>query len=149
MKSVRGRFGDSEFLLPVFFLLVFLFMISRTPAFHPRARLFPTLLLGLGILLATTEVALQLFRGRALVQPDRKPKGIRREFWLVVVIGACYMLSTFFLGFYIPSLVYIPLCMWSLGVRRLKTLVGVTMFSVMTIYLVFGYWLSLPTPRFY
>ena len=119
-------------------------------AYFPR---FIIVLLGfLGLILLIKEIrnrpsAVAATKGKV---QDRIPFWHRSVFRKVAsMIGSSliYLIVLNHFGFFVSTLVYLPVMIWTLGVRKPKTIIFSTAFVVFFIFLIFQMFLRVPFPE--
>lgn len=85
------------------------------------------------------------------------PEGVKSRFaayWeknkhLVIMMAAAviYAIGFKLIGFYITTIVVLPLVMYLLGVKKIPVLVGVTVGTMLFFYLGFELWLGVSLPK--
>ena len=66
---------------------------------------------------------------------------------LMIVASFIYLLAIDQIGFFSSALVYLPVMIWVLGVRKIRTIVTATLVVVFFIYLIFSIFLKVPFPE--
>jgi len=66
---------------------------------------------------------------------------------MMIVASAIYLLAINWFGFFSSALVYLPIMMWVLGMREVRTIVTATLVVVFFIFLIFGIFLKVPFPE--
>lgn len=66
---------------------------------------------------------------------------------LMIVSSSIYLLVINWVGFFASALVYLPIMMWVLGIRKVRTIITATLVIVFFIYLIFGMFLKVPFPE--
>lgn len=142
-ETTKSVFKKPEVIFPIILLIFFLFTLAQVPSFHPRAQTFPKIVSVLGILLTSLHIYREV-RGKIEFNEIKKLQPLNRRFWGILVLMVVYMIAITYGGFYIPSLVFIPACMWVMGVRSYRTMTLTTVGTLIIVYLVFGYFLYVP-----
>ncbi len=70
-----------------------------------------------------------------------------RKVALMTVASMVYLLVINWVGFFSTALVYIPVMIWALGVRKIRTIIASTLVVVFFIYLIFSVFLRVPFPE--
>ena len=121
-----------------------LFLISTFAIEDQTSRIFPQVLCILSILLATVYF-IQILRGK-YTNEDVNLNGTGKSLLMAGII-LLYILGISLVGFYIASLVFLPIGMIVLGQRSWKVIVGVDIGVMLFIYLFFGLLLSMQMPE--
>jgi len=66
---------------------------------------------------------------------------------LMIVASVIYLLTINWAGFFSSALVYLPIIMWVLGIRKIRTIITATLVVVFFIYLIFNMFLKVPFPE--
>jgi len=66
---------------------------------------------------------------------------------MMIVASFLYILAINWFGFFSSALVYLPIMIWVLGVRKIRTIVTATLVVVFFIYLIFSIFLKVPFPE--
>jgi putative tricarboxylic transport membrane protein len=66
---------------------------------------------------------------------------------VMMVASAFYLLAIDWVGFFSSAIVYLPIMMWVLGVRKIRTIVTGTIVVVFFIFLIFSIFLKVPFPQ--
>jgi hypothetical protein len=130
-ETTKSVFKKPEVIFPIILLIFFIFMLIQVPS------------LMLGILLTSLHIYREV-RGKIDFEEIKKLQPLNKRFWGILVLTVIYMVAITYGGFYIPSLVFIPVCMWVMGVRSYRTMTLTTVGTLIIVYLVFGYFLYVP-----
>mgnify|MGYP003958947941 CR=1 FL=1 len=65
----------------------------------------------------------------------------------MIVASALYLLAIDLFGFFSSALVYLPIMIWVLGVRKIRTIITATLGVVFFIFLIFSIFLKVPFPE--
>jgi hypothetical protein len=65
----------------------------------------------------------------------------------MIVASTIYLLAINWAGFFSSALVYLPIMMWVLGMRKIRTIITATLVVVFFIYLIFSIFLKVPFPE--
>ncbi len=66
---------------------------------------------------------------------------------VMIVASVIYLLVINWAGFFSSALVYMPIMMWVLGMRKIRTIITATLVVVFFIYLIFSIFLKVPFPE--
>jgi putative tricarboxylic transport membrane protein len=141
-------------------LLVFCGIVYGVASSYPdQSAYFPRIII---VLLASMSAALlgRAFLARRRERAERQqgqPQAARKlAFWkrevfrkvVLMVAGAMIFIGVMdFAGFYLTSMVYLPLMTWLLGVRKPRTILLSSFAVLFFIYLVFTAFLRVPLPE--
>jgi len=140
------------------FLLVFCGLAYWEAYPYPHASAyFPRIII---LLLAIMSCALwgkSILEGRKEKAPGDRPPGAEGlSFWkkevvrkviLMIAVSVIYLLIMSSVGFYLTTLVYLPVMIWLLGVRKIRVITLSTGLVLFFIYLVFSAFLRVPIPE--
>ena len=119
--------------------------------FGPAAGFWP-FLLGVGLVLVAARLLLDTLRRSAelAAQPVELSSEGNFAAYRMMVLVMVYAVCLFVLGFYLATLLFLPACMYLLGLRNHLLGAAVTLLFVAFIYVVFARLLhiSLPVPWF-
>ena len=120
------------------------FLISSFTIEDATSRTFPQVLCALCILLATIFL-IQILRGK-YPNADINLSGTAKAMLMAGII-LLYIVAINFVGYYIASVVFMPVGMLVLGQRNWKVIVGVDVGVILFLYLFFGLLLSMQMPE--
>lgn len=121
-------------------------------AYFPRFIIILLLLLGVAVLV---REGILLRRTRAANSSDTPSTGKESGLWktpafrkvsLMVFSSLVYMVVMEQVGFFVTTLVYLPIMMKLLGIQKLRTILLSTGIVVLFIYLIFVSFLNVPFP---
>jgi len=139
-----GKFNYNLIGCIFIYVMSALFLISTFAIEDQTSRIFPQVLCILSILLATVYF-IQILRGK-YTNEDVNLNGTGKSLLMAGII-LLYILGISLVGFYIASLVFLPIGMIVLGQRSWKVIVGVDIGVMLFIYLFFGLLLSMQMPE--
>ncbi len=120
---------------------------------------FPRIIIGLLALMTCALLGKSILAGRKEKREGfhvPQERGERLPIWkqqvvrkvvLMIVASAIYLVVLSFMGFFVTTLVYLPVMIRLLGVRKLVTIALSTSVVVFFIYLVFRAFLNVPLPE--
>jgi hypothetical protein len=74
-------------------------------------------------------------------------QSVVRKVAIMIACSMIYLIILSLVGFFATTLVYLPVMIWLLGIRKLKTIAFSTIFVVVFIYMIFGAFLRVPLPQ--
>jgi len=135
-------------LLSCFFIYIWagIFYVSSLSIKDPASRLFPQIMCGLSVLLATLFL-ISCLRGKDVKEGDAPISfaGTGRAVVMGVILGG-YILLNYLLGFYISTVIFMPIGMLYLGQRNWKIIASVSIALPLIIYVFFDLVLGMLMP---
>lgn len=120
------------------------FLVSCFTIEDTASRTFPTILCILCMLLATIFLV-QILKGK-YTNADINMSGTAKALLMAGII-LLYIVAINLVGYYIASIVFMPIGMLVLGQRSWKIIVGVDVGVILFLYLFFGLLLSMQMPE--
>ena len=143
----------------IFVFAVCLLAYWETLPYPYQSAYFPRIIIGLLALTTCALLGKSILAGRKEKQevlqetqeygekiPIWKQQAVRKVV-LMIVASAIYLVVLSFVGFFVTTLVYLPVMIRLLGVRKLVTIALSTSVVVFFIYLVFRAFLNVPLPE--
>lgn len=144
MKKEKNT-GFNKNLIFSFFLyfVAGAFLIASFSIEDEASRTFPQVICGLTILLSTLFL-ISVLRGH-YTNDDVNLKGTGLAIFMAGII-LLYILAITFVGYYIATVLFLPIGMLILGQRSWKVIVGIDIGVILFVYLFFGILLSMQMP---
>ena len=145
MTSIVDKFTSVFLIMLSIFLWVSLSDVPPNIAYYPKVLVFSLFAFSLILLI-------QLFLPRKVLDtssPECAGFACGRPMLELVGLSIIYILVLPYLGFICSSLVFLVVLMWRLGVRRWLPLAGVSIATVVFVYLAFEEGLMVPLPDGY
>ena len=120
------------------------FLVSCFTIEDIASRTFPMILCILCMLLATIFL-IQILKGK-YTNADINMSGTAKALLMAGII-LLYIVAINLVGYYIASIVFMPIAMLILGQRNWKVIVGVDVGVILFLYLFFGLLLSMQMPE--
>jgi putative tricarboxylic transport membrane protein len=159
LKNIRrmGQMGREDSYVAIF-LLVFCGLAYGVSYPYPHASAyFPHIIILLLAIMSGALLAKSILEGRKEKIAGDRTTGVKGpSFWkresirkviLMLAVFIFYLLVMSSIGFYLTTLVYLPVMIWLLGVRKIKVVAFSTVFVLIFIYLVFSAFLKVPIPE--
>ena len=99
-----------------------IFFVASLSIETPESALFPRVLCGITLALSVLYF-IQILQGKHNEELDFS--GTMRAVQLGVILSG-YLLLNYLLGYYVATLIFMPVCMYHLGQRNWKVIAGVT-----------------------
>ena len=135
-------------LLSCFFIYIWagIFYVSSLSIKDPTSRLFPQVMCGLSVLLATLFL-ISCLRGKDVKEGDEPINfaGTSRAAMMGLILAG-YILLNILLGFYIATVIFMPIGMLYLGQRNWKIIAPISIALPLIIYLFFDLLLGMMMP---
>lgn len=148
MDSKKKKF-DPQIIAPIFVYVVaaaYIIAAQKTIA-DKDSRLFPMIICVLGIILATVYLV-QVLRGKAKDQyVGENPFAGTGRAAIMCLLLIIYIVLNFLTGYYIATIVFIPVTMLFLGNRKWLTILLTTAVYPLVIYLIFDLLLKMQMPE--
>lgn len=144
--------------LGVFLVLLSLLAFIETLSYPINSAYFPRFIIVLIALLGAATILKELrplLKNRQANQGGNLSEDDKVAFWrmpkvrkvtMMVFSSLVYMVTMTYVGFFVTTSVYLPIMMRLLGVRKPSTILLSTGIVVVSIYLIFGMFLSVPFP---
>ncbi len=126
-------------------------------SYPQEAAYFPRTLIILLAVLSFVLLVKSIFAGKREKVAGERPLGadappfwkkeVVRKVFLMVAVSVVYFLIMSSVGFYLTTLVYLPVMTWLLGFRKIKVIALSTVIVLFFIYLVFSAFLKVPIPE--
>ncbi|BAS26245.1 tripartite tricarboxylate transporter TctB family protein [Limnochorda pilosa] len=147
MKARLDAAGLVNLSIPVAFLGLGVYALVAASGLPEQPAQFPKVFAALLILLSLPSAVLAARRSgvRCAGASETTREGPRQRVRLVV-LSLLYSISITQFGFYLSSLVWLPIMFISLGYRRYRTLLLVAAVTCAVLYAMFGMILAVPTP---
>lgn len=148
-----------DFYLAVVILLVAIVSFITTLSYPYQSAYFPRYIVVLLGFLGGVILVREIRKGLKTAPVESKPgteTGAGVPFFrqpavvkvaLMICSAVIYLLAVDRLGFFESTLLYLPLMIWALGVRKVRTIVLAPLLVVFFIYLIFAVFLRVPFPE--
>jgi putative tricarboxylic transport membrane protein len=144
MKMIKGEIATG-----IFFIVVaawFLYEASKFPVNESSVDMgpaaFPQVLAWLVILLSVLLIITSFIKGSALKISVKRFKQIVYSMVLLIIYGVAIP----FIGFYIATILFIPIMLFLAGERKWKSIIGVTIVFELFAFAIFDTVLNVPLP---
>ncbi len=147
MKSITANLIGCVFFLIVgiWFLVNSLFLTGTQNPMDVGPAAFP-ILSSIGIILASLLYMIKEIRKRNGKGDEKITISNRLKVYISMVLLVAYILVMQFAGYYIASVVFIPLFLYIVGVKNIVKLVPVSAGFILFVYVVFDVLLDVPMP---
>lgn len=147
MKSITANIVGSIFfiLIGIWFLVNSLFLSGTQNAMDVGPSAFP-ILSSVGIILASVVYMVRELRSRKQDEAERITIRNQNKVLLSMIFLVAYVLVMQIVGYYIASVLFIPIVLFTVGVRRIVQLVSLSAGFVLFAYVVFDVLLGVPMP---
>ncbi len=147
-----------DFYLGVFLVLLSLLAYIETRSYPVNSAYFPRFILLIIALLGAATILKELkplLKNGKVERGADLPEGGRVAFWhqptvrkvsMMIFSSLAYMVIMGYVGFFVTTSIYLPVMMRLLGIRKPRTIWLSTGIVVISIYLIFGKFLSVPFP---
>lgn len=144
--------------LGIFLVLLSLLTFIETLSYPINSAYFPRFIIVLIALLGAATILKELrplLKNRQANQKGDLSEDGKVGFWrmpsvrkvtMMIFSSLVYMVVMTYVGFFATTSVYLPVMMRLLGIRKLSTILLSTGIVVISIYLIFGMFLSVPFP---
>jgi hypothetical protein len=141
--------------LAVFIILFSIAAYMGASSYPHQSAYFPRFIIIFLAFLGCVMLAKEI-RGRTKrvdsKEADPKDTGVRnreafRKVSMMIVSSMIFLLALSKLGFFSVTLVYLPVMIWLLGIRKPSTIILSTGFVVFFIFLIFRVFLKVPFPE--
>ncbi len=129
----------------VFIYAIALFFLVGSFSMKQDAGLFPRLI-AITLMIINTLYAINILRGKAPIK-KKIDEIVPKKMKYILVISLVYIILLKYLGYVITTAIFLPTSMYLLGVKRPRTLLVVTVLTVLIIYISFGVMLKVPMPK--
>jgi putative tricarboxylic transport membrane protein len=85
--------------------------------------------------------------GTVQALPSLQQAEVVRKVLMMIFCTMAYLVLIGVIGYYVSSIVYLPVMMWLLGVRKIRTIVLSSGGIILLVYLVFSTFLRVPLPE--
>lgn len=135
-------------ILSCFFIYIWagIFFVSSLGIEDSGSRMFPQMMCGLSVLLATLFL-ISCLRGKDVKEGDEPIDftGSGRAALMGVILGG-YILLNYLTGFYISTVIFLPIGMLYLGQRNWKVIISIAIALPLIVYLFFDLLLGMMMP---
>lgn len=135
-------------ILSCFFIYIWagIFFVSSLGIEDSGSRMFPQIMCGLSVLLATLFLV-SCLRGKDVKEGDEPIDftGSGRAALMGVILGG-YILLNYLTGFYISTVIFLPIGMLYLGQRNWKVIISIAIALPLIVYLFFDLLLGMMMP---
>ena len=135
-------------ILSCFFIYIWagIFFVSSLGIEDSGSRMFPQIMCGLSVLLATLFL-ISCLRGKDVKEGDEPIDftGSGRAALMGVILGG-YILLNYLTGFYISTVIFLPIGMIYLGQRNWKVIISIAIALPLIVYLFFDLLLGMMMP---
>ena len=135
-------------ILSCFFIYIWagIFFVSSLVIEDSGSRMFPQIMCGLSVLLATLFL-ISCLRGKDVKEGDEPIDftGSGRVALMGVILGG-YILLNYLTGFYISTVIFLPIGMLYLGQRNWKVIISIAIALPLIVYLFFDLLLGMMMP---
>lgn len=135
-------------ILSCFFIYIWagIFFVSSLGIEDSGSRMFPQIMCGLSVLLATLFL-ISCLRGKDVKEGDEPIDftGSGRAALMGVILGG-YILLNYLTGFYISTVIFLPIGMLYLGQRNWKVIISIAIALPLIVYLFFDLLLGMMMP---
>jgi putative tricarboxylic transport membrane protein len=147
LKSITANLIGCVFFLIVgiWFLVNSLFLTGTQNPMDVGPAAFP-ILSSIGIILASLLYMIKEIRKRNRKGDEKITISNRLKVYISMVLLVAYILVIQFAGYYIASVVFIPLFLYFVGVKNIVKLVPVSAGFILFVYVVFDVLLDVPMP---
>lgn len=146
MNTTKKKFNWNILSCLFIYIWAAVFFISSMSIEDPSSRLFPRIMCGLSVLLATLFL-ISCLRGKDVKEGDEPISfaGTGRAAIMGAILGG-YILLNYLTGFYIATVVFLPIGMLYLGQRNWKVIISISIALPLIIFLFFDLLLSMMMP---
>ncbi|MFP7443011.1 MAG: tripartite tricarboxylate transporter TctB family protein [Bacillota bacterium] len=147
MKSLTANiFGCGVFLLiGVWFLVNSLFLPGTQNPMDVGPAAFP-ILSAVGLIVASTLYLVMVIRKKRESGGKRITISNQMKVFISMAILIAYIFTIQYAGYYIASILFIPLFLFNVGVKRIVNLVPVSAGFILFVYVLFDVLLEVPLP---
>jgi putative tricarboxylic transport membrane protein len=147
LNSVKANIIGCIFfiLIGLWFLINSLFLAGTQNAMDVGPSAFP-MLSAVGIILVSAVCIVRFVRGRNKEEAEKITIRNQNKVLLSMALLVAYVLVMQMAGYYIASILFIPVFLYAVGVKRLVQLVPISAGFVLFAYVVFDYLLGVPMP---
>jgi len=152
-----GLMGRRNFYVAVILLIFCGLAYWEAYSYPHESAYFPRIIILLLAAMSSVLLVKSILEGRREKVAGNRPRGVEGpSFWknevfrkviLMIAVSIIYLLIMSSVGFYLTTLVYLPVMTWLLGVRKIKVITLSTVFVLFFIYLVFSAFLRVPIPE--
>lgn len=141
---MEKKFNYNYLSIAFIYLVSGIFLVSSFSIEDRASRTFPQVLCGLSILLATIFM-IHVISGKE----DGNSINLAGTKGAMIMAGLIllYIIAIYLGGYYVATVIYLPVGMIFLGQRSWKTIIGVDAGVMLVIYLFFGLILSMQMPE--
>ena len=148
MKTLNTKKKFNWNILSCFFIYIWagIFFVSSLGIEDSGSRMFPQMMCGLSVLLATLFL-ISCLRGKDVKEGDEPIDftGSGRAALMGVILGG-YILLNYLTGFYISTVIFLPIGMLYLGQRNWKVIISIAIALPLIVYLFFDLLLGMMMP---
>lgn len=135
----------AERLVPIVFIIFCLIYFPQTFSFSPDWRSYPQVLIAILFILCVFWLMIDIYYRKSI--KNNKSNIIFSRVIITTMLTLIYILTLNIVGFYVMTLIFIPTLMFFLGVSNIRLLIGVSISSVIILYILFSTFLGVSTPR--
>jgi putative tricarboxylic transport membrane protein len=152
-----GLMGRRDSYVAIFILVSCGLAYWEAYSYPYESAYFPRIIILLLAIMSCALLGKSILEGRRENVREDRPPGVKSiSFWereaarkviLMIAVSFIYLLIMSSVGFYLTTLVYLPLMIWLLGVRKIRVITLSAVLVLIFIYLVFSAFLKIPIPE--
>ena len=148
MDSEKKKKFDPQLIAVIFvYVVAALYFIASFQIESAESRLFPRIICGLGVFLASIYL-IQIIRGKANdAEVGENPFAGTGRAGIMCLLLIMYILLNYLAGYYVATLIFFPVTMLFLGQRKWSTIVITTVAYPLVVYLIFDLLLKMQMPE--
>jgi len=138
---------NTEFIFLLFLLSLCVILLIGGLNYPKISRALPIPIAIITIVLITYQLKSLLSFKKSTYKNEKVNRGVRKRLFVVASLIILYWILIKLIGYFFSTAVFAIFCMLALGFKEKKGIFFITVFLLLTLYIVFGCLFKLPFPK--